>query len=208
MKKLYLFLFFIGATLLFFCNANAEDITITTYYPAPYGVYKTLRLYPHDDFVSGGACANQGEMYFDQSDSIMYVCSGGTWQSMGGGYWSLDVPQNLLSPTNANRVKVNQDFIVGGSLTDGSDGAKTEICFNDECISSWLDRTAIETGPPGMGSSCNALCASIFGSTGCIGAKTQQCVGCTPGVFVPECCPTVDDRPFGLCFVMNCKCIF
>jgi hypothetical protein len=69
-----------------------ESITITTYYPSPYGVYKTLRLYPyHDDtHDSGDACTNQGEMYFNDSDGKLYVCGGTTtltWQPVGdGGY--------------------------------------------------------------------------------------------------------------------------
>ncbi|MBU0547379.1 MAG: hypothetical protein KJ710_07545 [Candidatus Omnitrophica bacterium] len=65
----------------------AEDITITTYYPSPYGVYKNLRLYPNDDNTPAAACANEGEMYFDNSDSKLYVCSGSpgsyTWQAEG-----------------------------------------------------------------------------------------------------------------------------
>ncbi|MDO9572698.1 MAG: hypothetical protein Q7J37_02295 [Candidatus Omnitrophota bacterium] len=54
----------------------AEEFTITTYYPSPYGVYKSLRLYPHDENVPGGVCTNEGETYFDDSDSSLYMCSG------------------------------------------------------------------------------------------------------------------------------------
>jgi len=70
-------------------SAFAEELTITTYYPAPYGVYKTLRLYPHADFNLGDSCTNEGEMYYDSDDDKIYICSGDagfeTWQSVAGG---------------------------------------------------------------------------------------------------------------------------
>lgn len=69
-----------------FCFA-AETVTITTYYPAPYGVYNVLRLFPNDSFTPGAACANNGEMYYDSSDNQFYYCST-NWKPLGGGYWS------------------------------------------------------------------------------------------------------------------------
>jgi hypothetical protein len=76
-----------------------ESLTISTYYPSPYGVYGTLRLYPSDSNTPGSLCANAGEMYFDQSDAKLYVCSGSPlqWREPGsttflpgavcGAYW-------------------------------------------------------------------------------------------------------------------------
>lgn len=43
-----------------FCFAE-ESITITTYYPSPYGVYRVLRLFPHGDLVPGTDCSSDGE---------------------------------------------------------------------------------------------------------------------------------------------------
>lgn len=42
--------------------AEDEKVTITTYYPSPYGVYGTLRLYPKATPADG----QTGEMYYDQ----------------------------------------------------------------------------------------------------------------------------------------------
>ena len=39
---------------------SQEDITITTYYPAPFGVYSELRLFPH----TAGTCGQEGVMYY------------------------------------------------------------------------------------------------------------------------------------------------
>ena len=44
-----------------FAQGSDDSITITTYYPSPYGVYRTLRLFP-----SGrpGSC-QEGEVFYD-----------------------------------------------------------------------------------------------------------------------------------------------
>lgn len=66
--------------------AWAEQTSLTTYYPAPYGVYRQIRLYPTDDFTPGGACVgNKGALYFDNSENEIQVCDGATWQRLGGG---------------------------------------------------------------------------------------------------------------------------
>jgi len=73
---------FLGAGL---CFAEDETLTITTYYPAPYGVYKTLRLYPS---ATQPESCQEGELYYDSDDDKIYICSGDagfeTWQSVGG----------------------------------------------------------------------------------------------------------------------------
>jgi len=67
-----------------------ESITITTYYPSPYGVYKTLRLYPNTDHASGDACTNTGEMFFNDSVQQVLVCNGNThtWQAINARSYS------------------------------------------------------------------------------------------------------------------------
>jgi hypothetical protein len=77
-----------GLFSLSFCQ---ETYTITTYYPSPYGVYKTLRLYPNNDagFAPGVGCTNPGEMSYDSDTNAVLVCNGATstWQSLGG-FWA------------------------------------------------------------------------------------------------------------------------
>ena len=64
-----------------------EEMTITTYYPSPHGVYKTLRLFPNTDHASGDACSSPGEMFYHSTANQVLVCDGSTntWRQMGGG---------------------------------------------------------------------------------------------------------------------------
>jgi len=92
-----------------FCFA-AETVTITTYYPAPYGVYQQLRLYPVSNGASGigQACTNEGEMYYDDDDNQFLYCSTGlTLQPITGGYWSYvnrASADEVIHPTDLNTV--------------------------------------------------------------------------------------------------------
>lgn len=70
--------------LFIFAFAVDETFTITTYYPSPYGVYKTLRLYPTDDILPTVSC-NNGEMYYDNSENKFYGCSNTVWVELGSG---------------------------------------------------------------------------------------------------------------------------
>ncbi|MFA5271471.1 MAG: hypothetical protein WC412_03905 [Candidatus Omnitrophota bacterium] len=61
---------------------NGETITIATYYPAPYGIYKSLRLYPDKEFKPAEACSSKGEMVYNNSDNHVYVCDGSKWSNL------------------------------------------------------------------------------------------------------------------------------
>ncbi len=89
-KNLLCFLISFVFIFLAVSSIYAEQFTVSTYYPAPYGVYKQLRLYPTNDYTPGAACTGyKGTMYYDDSDSHMYICDGNTWQALGGGYWQV-----------------------------------------------------------------------------------------------------------------------
>ncbi len=85
--------------LILFCLPVAlgaqESVTITTYYPSPYGVYKNLRIFPSDEAPPACNANNTGLMYFsgnfsgDSGSSYiepngMYYCNGANWTSSGG----------------------------------------------------------------------------------------------------------------------------
>lgn len=87
--------------------AWADQASLTTYYPAPDGVYRQMKLYPTDVFAPGGGCADKGALYFDDSENEIQVCNGVFWQRLGGGgrfipvpgYWPIDEWGELdLSP--------------------------------------------------------------------------------------------------------------
>ena len=87
-KTIFIILFLLFAKTLSF--AQGDEITITTYYPSPHGVYNTLRLSPQPRPDS----CNAGEMYYDSTDNIIYYCDGsvGQWESLGTkqDHWVLD----------------------------------------------------------------------------------------------------------------------
>jgi hypothetical protein len=59
----------------------AEEVTIATYYPSPYGSYNELQLYPHSTPVATCNATNKGTMYYDSDDSQIKVCDGASWTS-------------------------------------------------------------------------------------------------------------------------------
>ncbi|MDD5044100.1 MAG: hypothetical protein PHU91_01675 [Candidatus Omnitrophica bacterium] len=78
----------LGPALFCFAQSASEQITLTTYYPSPYGVYKSLRIYPSN--VAPATCdANTaGTMYFSGTyasggilANAMYFCDGTRWRS-------------------------------------------------------------------------------------------------------------------------------
>ena len=77
----------LGAMLTFTSFVYAEEqITITTYYPSPYGVYQTLRLYPNNDHPWNSPCAatEEGYLTYNVSAHEIYVCNGSNWVTLGG----------------------------------------------------------------------------------------------------------------------------
>jgi hypothetical protein len=63
---------------------QGEQVTITTYYPSPYGVYKNLRLFPYA-VSSGQACDQQGNLAYSESSNEPLYCDGQKWVALSGG---------------------------------------------------------------------------------------------------------------------------
>jgi hypothetical protein len=192
MKRLFTFLF-IGAmillqtSLVFSQSNNTESLTITTYYPAPHGVYRQLRSSmmvvgspgAPGDFptfpggfrlkpVTGPPPANtqpKGTIYFDEVENVLKYYNGtGGWQPVGGG----------SSPG---------DFLVGGAHTvadcraisgneESLPGLTAKICrvSGSACPSSWNQylnwKTAVSKGcsasDPGY-PTCPSWCSCVGG---------------------------------------------
>jgi hypothetical protein len=87
MRKARFFFFFLFLPLPIF---SQETITITTYYPAPYGVYRVLRLHPTtaiDPTTSPCNTTNEGDIFYYNFDNTLYFCDGSNWQSLAG-FWT------------------------------------------------------------------------------------------------------------------------
>lgn len=117
-----------------------ESITITTYYPSPYGVYKQLRLSPTDDFTPYAVCTNEGEMYYDASANALYVCSsnpsgipsGRVWRLApgAGALWSLNATTNAIYNTDNRSVGIGTSA-PGALLEIYSVNADAPAMFSD-----------------------------------------------------------------------------
>ncbi len=83
---------------------GAESLTLTTYYPAPFGTYKALRLFP--GATLGGAECNadtEGLMYYDETGTQVMLCrdTGAgvfAWTPFGGGLWEISPDENQIYP--------------------------------------------------------------------------------------------------------------
>ncbi len=63
---------------LFIPDVRAENLTLTTYYPAPFGVYDRVRLVPRDG--SPGSCSgeNKGMLYTNDAVRLLF-CGPNDW---------------------------------------------------------------------------------------------------------------------------------
>jgi hypothetical protein len=150
----------IGLAVAFFFPLNVlfaadESITVTTYYPSPNGVYKTLRLYPG---ARPGSCQDGQMVYHDGSGGVTegyYVCIANAWQQMGGGgdpYWD----SNAFDSTSINNK--NTGSVVIGYPLMGSGEGKLIVEPIDGYISpgSYYEKRQISWGSP----------ADVFGIIG------------------------------------------
>jgi len=94
---------------------STEQITITSYYPSPFGAYDRLRLVPRTGAPPPcSAVGDLGLMYYDDQPpgtaDILKICSNDGvsigWQTVGSGgsgYWTENGAANALYPTTITR---------------------------------------------------------------------------------------------------------
>ncbi|MFA5059348.1 MAG: hypothetical protein WC676_01815 [Candidatus Omnitrophota bacterium] len=107
---------------------NSETISLTTYYPAPFGVYDRMQITPHNPAVALPACTNaiRGMMFYDDANNVVVVCqgTGPSWSSLGSQWTQVG---NNLYPTNINSLvgigtaTPTARLHVHGSVTAGND---------------------------------------------------------------------------------------
>lgn len=81
MTRQKFFSLFLAVSLIFCPLSLAEELTLTTYYPAPFGAYDRIRLVPRESLSADEHCRREkdlGVMYYDngledKAEGI-YVC--------------------------------------------------------------------------------------------------------------------------------------
>jgi len=115
-------LIFFGLLLLFkidcFAQFGNETITITTYYPSPYGVYRNLELFPSDEPTD--PTVKMGVMFFNQTSKQVMVHNGTQFIPMGGGSDGLWRENGAdIENTNPGNVTVSGNISVNDICTGG-----------------------------------------------------------------------------------------
>ncbi|MFC1624424.1 dockerin type I domain-containing protein [Candidatus Omnitrophota bacterium] len=129
--------FFIVLFVCVFCMGIAsiadETITLTTYYPAPYGAYDTVRFSPIARPGSGSEAT--GDVYYDIDDDTIYYWDGSAWQTFGG-FWTAsgddihnansdNVGIGITNPEAQLHVEGDGFYFYGGSGDVTGDGLIT-----------------------------------------------------------------------------------
>jgi len=115
-----------------FCQSNQTDsVTITTYYPSPQGVYRTLRFFPTPQPPCGAD--QEGLMYYNNTAHWLNLCwYNGTaynWTAVGVGasgdpYWAENAANHNINNTNSGQfvgigttTPTEKLTVVGGNIT-------------------------------------------------------------------------------------------
>ncbi|MBN2120438.1 MAG: hypothetical protein JW734_05230 [Candidatus Omnitrophica bacterium] len=109
-------LFFSG--FLSFSVFSQEEITITTYYPAPFGVYSELRLYPKPSASAVCDASMEGTLYFNDGTGLngladygIRVCKGPApdwgWKAIGG-IWVMNAQNDIYPAGNVRNVLIGR----------------------------------------------------------------------------------------------------
>ncbi|MBN2482959.1 MAG: hypothetical protein JXD21_01995 [Candidatus Omnitrophica bacterium] len=152
-----------------YLHAQTEEITLTTFYPSPYGVYQIVRFFPSlypgpgsgpvvpCGGVTCGACQNNGEVFYDAGHQL-FVCVNGAWRMIAGESGSLFWELGGLGIHNINNagVTVESGLQVNGPAGINS-GPGAEMLF--------VNGTAQISQNTGIGAAPNGQMLYVAGNT-------------------------------------------
>ena len=100
MKKITLFI-----AVFLICSphlAFSESVSLSTYYPAPFGAYDRIRLVPRPEILPVAGPCKVGMLYARDSDYTLRYCrdvvgnpEAGEWGTMSAGIWENDGSNNV-----------------------------------------------------------------------------------------------------------------
>jgi len=135
---------------------TSESVTLTTYYPAPYGEYRQIKLSPQASL--GSACDNAGAMYYNSADNKPYYCNGTIWQPIGVG--GITVQTGWLwnggqIPIPAGYTASQCNWIVSQRKDPGINDAIIHECITYADINRYVRMYELDSGWNGEGSWIN-----------------------------------------------------
>jgi hypothetical protein len=169
-------------------SGSNETLTIVTYYPSPYGVYRNLRLNPSNQPAAGSPAEQAGTMYFNGTELFIYKGDTvKTWQPVGGP-WTSDSGNNITNANSGNVVIAKGALVLpvmatvpSSAKVDGAlrfTGSGFEGYYNGKWNS--LATTAAingSCGPSGCGASPSCAAGTLSGSSSNTNTYTWKCLG-------------------------------
>ncbi len=124
MRFMWVLIFSLLFVPLLYAQSNwTESLTISTYYPAPYGVYRTLKLNPALESQLSGV--SEGVVYYDKDLHVLrYRDNNDQWVNISGGFWTQN--GNNISSSNAGNVLIAGGVLVLPSLVSVPSSANVE----------------------------------------------------------------------------------
>ncbi len=99
-KKFLLVLFFLSVI----SSAQAEQRSLSSYHPSPFGFYDQLKFIPQDTVANPIACspANRGLIFYDQDEGKLMICGGSgnrlvaAWEQTGLSIYPADSADDIF----------------------------------------------------------------------------------------------------------------
>jgi hypothetical protein len=127
-KVISTFISFLALSATAFAQSNTtESLTITTYYPAPYGVYRNLKLNPSDEPTAASGL-DRGVMYYDNSTNTLRYHNDTVWVNLTGGGgtaggWEYNTTSGHVYNVNTGNIGIgtktpSRKLTIVGTATD------------------------------------------------------------------------------------------
>jgi hypothetical protein len=122
---------------------QTEILTISTYYPSPYGIYEQMNVQRSVIFdpqanIAGLANPHEGEMVYSNSEDQFYYHNGNTWVSQSSGVPAGTVITRTCPWGSDYRNTTPAASVIGGWGNQcGADGLN--CCVPAACPVGWLD---------------------------------------------------------------------